>query len=190
MNTDKMIKGLCAGALAGGLLLSSGVMAGVTKATGKATVTIPLTIVNTLESCYLTVNGQSSLTYPLVGLTTGEIKKHPAFRVDVSCQDAGLVKTAITAKLVSGGDLIGDDKVRVKVGTAATDSRSPLFWLETGTGQPVKLTGTDSDAVCVKEDTSPSSQNSCLLTPVTEIPPSSPTGDIGVIVQLNVVYPQ
>lgn len=157
-------------------------------------VPIPITITVPQITCDLSFNGQKSLTYPLNSLLRGTTKQHSPFTVNVMCLGEGTVKTAIKAKILSGGQLEGNnDIVRVRMvteGVQTTDNNAPRLWLETDAGQRVKLTGNDSDVVCSKEDTSPSAQNVCQLRPVTDVPDDSPLGKFEVTLRLDVAYIQ
>lgn len=135
--------------------------------------------------------------YPLGILATGFQKKHTPFSVYVNCQGNTAVKTAITAKVISGlnglGSVVqpGNDSVRMQVvGTSGVDNNSPELWLLTDAGNRVKLTGLEGDAFCTKGDTSASTPNTCKLTPVTAVPAGSALGRFGVTMRFNVEYPQ
>ncbi|MBJ9214358.1 hypothetical protein I5481_21020 [Citrobacter freundii] len=175
-----------AGLLAGGLLLP--VIAG---AATSGTATIQVTINNPSPTCKLALNGQSTLNYALGTMSPGSRMTHQPFVVQVECLN-GAVKTAITAKPGPGNAVLnGDDSVRMQVaGTASVDSNSPQLWLQTDDGKRVKLTGQESDAFCTKVETSATMPNVCRLTPVTDIPAQSPSGNFGATMLIEVVYPQ
>lgn len=151
-----------------------------------------------LPTCTLTFdNGKSSLEYPLGILATGSQKKHEPFMVYVDCSGDTPVKTAITARVVSGLNGLesvvqpNNDSVRMQVaGTPGVDINSPELWLQTKDKGKVKLTGLENDAFCINEkSTTGSSQNKCQLTPETYIPAKSARGKFGVVMQFNVEYP-
>lgn len=133
--------------------------------------------------------------YSLGILATGFQRRHTPFSVYVNCQGNTAIKTAITAKVISGFNGLGyvvqpgNDSVRMQVaGTSGVDENSPELWLlTTNTGQRVKLTG--EDVFCSKGDTSASAPNICELAPVTAIPTWSSLGRFGVTMQFNVKYP-
>ena len=127
--------------------------------------------------------------YSLGILATGFQRKHTPFSVYVNCQGNTAIKTAITAKVISGFNGLGyvvqpgNGSVRMQVaGTSGVDDNSPELWLLTNTGQQVKLTG--EDAFC-----SALAPNTCELAPVTAIPTWSALGRFGVTMQFNVEYP-
>jgi type 1 fimbria pilin len=155
---------------------------------------VVISMKNTQPTCGLTLNGQSTLNYVLGTMTPGSRMKHKAFAVQVTCPGNGTVKTAITAKPGPGGNAVlqqGDDSVRMQVaGTAGVDGNSPQLWLQTEDGKRVKLTGLESDAFCTKVDTSATMPNVCRLTPVTDIPAQSASGNFGATMLIEVVYPQ
>ncbi len=184
MKADKVIRQVCGGVLAGGLLLPL-----MVEAASTATLTIPITIINSQPTCNLTFdNGSSTLTYQLGTLGRGDEIRHAPFTVNVSCEGNTAVKTALTARNTTGTLQGGNDSVMMRVnGQASTNG--PLFWLENG-GQRVKLTGLESDAFCNRNDTSASTPNACQLRPVTNVPVTSPEGDIDVTIVFDVIYPQ
>lgn len=148
----------------------------------------------TLPTCNLTFDGgKSSLIYFLGTMSRNEQKEHQPFTVNVDCLGNTEVKTAITAKAITGLNSVlqpGNDSVRMQVaGTQGVDNNSPELWLLTDAGTRVKLTGLENDAFCTKGDTTVSAPNTCKLTPVTAIPAQSATGGFGVTMQFNVEYP-
>lgn len=180
MRTDRIIRGLMGGALL--LPLSAW-------AASYANLTIPFTIENPQTTCSLKINGQTSLNYDLGKLNAGSEKEHNNVTVNVTCTD-GTVKTAIMAKLLSGGVLQSDNSVRMQVdGVQPDDSKAPLLWLENG-GQRIRLTALQGDEFCEHASTSSSSPNICQLKPYTRVPSGSPSGKLNLTLQLNVVYPQ
>lgn len=156
---------------------------------------VVISMKNTTPTCNLTLNGQNTLNYVLGTMAPGTQMKHIPFFMQVNCSGSNSVlKTAITAKPGPGGNVMlqpGDDSVRMQVaGTAGVDNNSPQLWLQTDDGKRVKLTGQESDAFCVKADTSVMAPNVCRLTPVTAIPAQSASGDFGATILIEVVYPQ
>lgn len=155
---------------------------------------VVISMKNAQPTCELTLNGQSTLNYVLGTMSPGSQLKHQPFAVRVACPGNNTVKTAITAKPGPGGNAVlqqGDDSVRMQVtGTASVDGNSPLLWLQTDDGKRVKLTGLERDAFCTKVDTSSTMPNVCSLTPVTDIPLQSASGNFGATMLINVVYPQ
>lgn len=154
-------------------------------------------MVYTQPTCSLTFDGgKSSLDYSLGTISSGKQENHVPFTVNVDCQGNTAVKTAITAKVIPGGNGFnsvlqpGNDSVRMQVaGTPGVDNNSPELWLLTEAGQRVKLTGLGNDAFCVKGNTTTAAPNTCKLTPVTATPAQSAAGDFGVTMQFNVEYP-
>ena len=191
MKTEKRIGGvvrwLGAGLLVGLLPLTAG-------AATSGTATIQVTISNPRPTCDLKLNGQDTLNYVLGSMAPGSQMKHVPFTVQVNCPGNSAVKTAITAKPGPGNNMVlqpGDDSVRMQVaGTAGVDNTSPLLWLQTADGKRVKLTGQERDAFCVKANTSVTAPNVCRLTPVTNIPALSASGDFGATLLIEVAYPQ
>lgn len=152
----------------------------------------------TQPTCNLTFDGgKSSLEYPLGTISSGTQKdNYVPFTINVDCQGNRAVKTAVTAKVIPGGNGYnsvlqpGNDSVRMQVaGAQGVDSNSPELWLLTEAGQRVKLTGLENDAFCTKGDTAAATPNTCKLKPVVTVPAQSPTGDFGATMQFNVVYP-
>ena len=149
-------------------------------------------------TCSLTFDGgKASLEYPLGSLLSGTRKDNYApFTINVDCQGNRAVKTAITAKVIPGGNGYnsvlqpGNDSIRMQVtGAQGVDSNSPELWLLTETGQRVKLTGLEKDAFCTKGDTTVGRPNTCKLKPVVAVPAQSAAGDFGVTMRFDVVYP-
>lgn len=178
--------------LAGTYLLAGGLLLPVmVEAATSATATVQVTIYNPRPTCDLTMNGKSTLQYPLGSMTPGTQKAHTPIMVKVTCQDNRTVKTAVTVK--PGGNTVlqpGNDSVRIPVaGSTGVDNNSPLLWLQAKDGKRVKLTGLESDAFCIKADTSQTAPNECSLTPVTNIPARSALGNFGATMLMEVVYP-
>ena len=177
--------------LGAALLVNAGLLPMMAEAVTSGTATIQVTIINSRPTCDLTLNDQSSLNYALGKMAPGSQMKHLPFSVKVQCPGNSPVKTAITAK--PGGNVVlqpGDDSVRMGVvGTSGVDDNSPLLWLLTDEGKRVKLTGQENDAFCIKTNTSVA-PNVCNLTPVTEIPVQSASGEFGATMLIEVVYPQ
>lgn len=186
MKVRKKTVGFAAALLVWGLML---VLPGYAATTG--TIQIPFTIVKPLPTCDLTFNGEGTLNYLLGTMQRGSMMRHALFTVSVTCPEEIDGKTVLAVNPVSGGVLQNDEEsLRVQVGsTQRVDNNAPLFWLESESGQRVKLTGRSQDAACTWEKLYATQASTCRLRPVVDIPQQSPTGNFSVTLQLRVVYP-
>lgn len=177
-------------AMAGAIYIEPAVTSGIA--------TIQMTITQPKPTCNLTLNGKSTLNYVLGEMSPGTHMKHQPITVQLECPNNApgvtAAKTAITAKLKPAANTAlqpNEDSVRMQVdGSAGIDSSSPLIWLQTDNGNRVKLTGKESDAFCIKNDTSSVAPNVCHLTPVTDIPAQSAIGNFGAVMVIEAIYPQ
>lgn len=196
MKTDKIMKPVCTGLLAAGVMMVAASSQAATVSTSpdstSATITIPVTITNTRPTCDLKLNGQNTpLNYELGKMARGATMVHPAFTVSIECQGTIPVKTAIKAALLSGGKVqSGNEDIRLDVGGISAGNNTPRLQLQTESGRKIKFSGDDRDYFCVNAGTTQTRPNVCPLHPVTDIPAQSPEGEFEASVQLTVVYPQ
>ncbi|HDL8287007.1 TPA: hypothetical protein PXQ99_003842 [Yersinia enterocolitica] len=148
------------------------------------TVTIDVTLINNQHTCSLGFNGTqaTSLNYDL-GVISNGLKTHAPFTVDITCQGNTPVKTALTAKNLNGSLVVSNDKMVLPIDGKVGNS-GPLLGLENN-GKNVMLTGNEVDAFCVQTGIN----NSCSLSPVTEVSASDPRGEISATIRFDVVYP-
>ncbi|CRG52216.1 hypothetical protein [Yersinia wautersii] len=148
------------------------------------TATIEVTLINNQPTCSLGFNGSNaaSLNYDLGVISDGR-KTHAPFTVDITCQGNTPVKTALKAKNQNGSLVAGNDIMVLPIDGNAGSS-GPLLWLENN-GKSVMLTGNDTDAFCIQTGIN----NSCSLSPVTEVSTSDPRGQISATIRFDVVYP-
>ncbi|EKN4715477.1 hypothetical protein FG465_004259 [Yersinia enterocolitica] len=166
-----------------GILFLGVVLLPVVQAATSGTAQIQVTLLNKQPTCALSFNnGFNSFTYNLGSLSQGEVR-HTSFTVNIACEGNTPVKTAVTAKNMSG-TLQGGDTLIMRTGYTG-----PLLWLEVGGMQKVKLSGLDRDAFCVKANTSLSTPNICTLVPVTKVSASDTPGNVSATIRFEVVYP-
>ncbi|WP_050413807.1 hypothetical protein [Yersinia kristensenii] len=148
------------------------------------TATIQVTLINNQHTCLLEVNGGDVTggNYNLGLISTGQVSHRP-FTLDIKCQGNTPVKTALTAKNLNGTLVAGNDKMVMPVNGNQASS-GPLLWLDNN-GKSVMLTGNEADAFCVQTGIN----NSCSLSPVTEVRASDPLGQISATIRFEVVYP-
>ncbi|EHI7423306.1 hypothetical protein QB781_003900 [Salmonella enterica] len=149
--------------------------------------TLQVQVSNPRPTCEISFDGKDSLTYPIGTIARNSVMKHMPFTLRIDCKGTSAIKTALTARNVTGSLQGGDDSVMMLV-EGQTVANAPLLWLEKSNNQRVKLTGLQSDAFCSRSDTSASVPNICQLKPVTSVAPNSPTGNIAVTVLFDIFY--
>lgn len=128
-------------------------------ASSTATLTINATF--TRPTC----NIQVPSSYDLGALTSGT-KEHGNLKITWTCDGDMPIKTALTAGIVAG-DADGNDKVRLMVGSQASDA--VLSLREKVSGNLIKLTGHDASNYFCTDAQYITGMRTCMLTPVTTV---------------------
>ncbi|CSQ81850.1 hypothetical protein [Shigella sonnei] len=129
-------------------------------------------------SCSVSVESSRNL-----GELEKGVQEHSDFPVNVKC--SGSVRHALTAEPVVRRGLQSDnERIFVPIGERSPSGAGPFLSLRDEKGSTIKLTGKKGDAFCTSTD----NDDSCYITPVTEVTESSPVGTGSVAIRFNVVY--
>ncbi|HGE5896306.1 TPA: fimbrial protein [Escherichia coli] len=124
--------------------------------------------------------------YNLGKLVRGQVKKHEPLLIIVKCPDTQSVKTALTAKVLTGSLESTQDKVRMMVNGKKSGALLSLKTVNTGSSARIKLTGAAQDAFC---DIDNGRLRQCQLIPITEVRSGGKLGPASATIQFEVVYP-
>ncbi|EBU2765677.1 fimbrial protein [Salmonella enterica] len=149
------------------------------------TATASLTIEATFTKPTCTINVPAS--YDLGELVRGQLKEHESLSIKVECPGAQSIKTALTAKVLTGTLENTQDKVQMIVngkGNGTLLSFKPVSNMEANI--PIKLTGATQDAFCSFDS---GEFRQCQLIPVTEVHAGDTPGHASASVLFDVIYP-
>lgn len=122
-------------------------------------------------------------TYNLGVLKLGEMRDHPSFKVNWSCEGDVAVDTALSATLLKGNT--GSSLSRIKmIGENNHENGTILYIKEESSGE-IKFTGKESDSFCA---ISRVTSGGCDLTPVTIVNSGDTPGAVMAAIQFSVVY--
>ena len=151
-----------------------------------ARIIIPVSLINIQATCNLTFigldGGGGNYSYSLGPLNQGEHREHKSFKAVIDCQGvtgSETVSTALTATVRKG--VVADNRIRMLV-DGQNNTNAPELWLE-NSGQRVPLDG--STAFCKGNRLN---RNECTLTPITQVPGTSPNGEVSATVVFDVTY--
>ncbi|EFK4582308.1 hypothetical protein [Escherichia coli] len=149
-------------------------------------VSVPVTMVKIQATCDVTFSGGELGTngglYWFGTLSPGETKEHTPFNAVINCQDADGTETVNTALIAAPkGNSITNNNINMFVDGQESEN-APKLWLKHD-GKEVPLDG--STPFCVGLGLK---QNTCPLTPCTQVPTASPTGKVSATIVFNVTY--
>lgn len=175
MKTGKVWRHVCAGMLAGGLMLPLSVRA------VNEPIKIQVTIENLQPTCSINVPGGDTRNLGALN-RSGKDQSHSAFTIEVNCN--GNVKTRMKANATSGAVQSDGTRLAVNMG-GSTSSAGPFLKLKAD-NRFVKLRDSDNDWFCTA-GTAGNTQR-CSVTPVTESSKQTPAGAGSATVAFTIDY--
>ncbi|HBA7292703.1 TPA: F18 fimbrial protein FedE [Escherichia coli] len=163
------------------------VTAGNTQAALTATATLTINATFTQPSCDITAPPSFDL-----GILTPGVKTHGPLTITWTCADGGTpLKTALTAAIVRGGKVSGDEKVTLLTDDSSASPTGATLSLREQRGDTlIKLTGpSGGDYFCSDANAVAGVMRTCTLTPETTVSQNGPFGLASATLNFAVVYP-
>ncbi len=123
--------------------------------------------------------------YQFKNLLIGDIVRHPPLEIKWSCEVQLPLLTALKASVVQGNITSSQQEVEMLL-ERDNQKSGTIFWLETKNGSKVKFSGDDKDHFC--PNSAANRQNTCILTPVTQVGTAAKTGPVKSTLQFAVIY--